>query len=324
MFEQNNPSTYPLAQEEGRGYAEYQPGLGSPIRFQVWLRQGALGPAWAALCGALASGGLALTIQPLLRLALLVFLVDVIWGGLWSALAVTDWAAPLRQWQSWHHGPPVSVLPYTTPDGPAGRLARTCGHLSNWWTNLLRPALGPTLAGLALLLPLALIVAGVLGERPLLLTLAALTLLQFIVVWSGGDARPVPGPQALFEVTLPWLAGHVLFDSLTTLSVLLALGYALTYAGGLRLAQDQPGLARWNLGQVAAVVVLVIWHQPVTAGIAGLLFVSQAIAQPGLFDGQNKEVEPAAAARFLRLAQLWLMAAMLVAAWGARAAVAGG
>jgi hypothetical protein len=287
------------------------------VRLQVWLRRGWLRPAWVALCGALASGGLVLTSEALLQFALLLFLVDVVWGGLWLALAGTDWATALRHWQDWDHGSPVRVLPYALPGGPAGRLAQTWGHLRTWWADLLQPTLGPTLLGLALLLPLALVVAGVLGAHSLLLTLAAITLLQFVVAWSDGDARPVPGPQALFDIVLPWLAGYALFEQPTIPSTLLALGYALTYASGLRLAQGRPGLARWNLGQVVAIIVLVASRQPVAAGGAGLFLVGQAIAQPGLFDVETEAVEPAAAARFLRFAQPWLMATMLLAAWGA-------
>jgi hypothetical protein len=196
--------------------------------------------------------------------------------------------------------------------------------LRSWWTDLLRPTLGPTLAGLILLLPLALVISAVLGARPLLVTLAATTLLQLTFAWSGGDARPAPGPQALFEVMMPWLASHALFDLPTPLSALLALGYALTYAGGLRLAQGWPGLSRWNLGQATTVMALVAWRQPLAAGVAGLLFLGQAIAQPGLLEIESGEVAPTAAARFLRFAQPWLMAAMLVAAWGARVASTGG
>jgi hypothetical protein len=324
-FEQDSPWIHPDDQgSKAHSHAEHGSSLGSPIRFQVWPRQGLLGPAWAAVCGALASGGLTLAIEPLLRLALLVFLVDVVWGGLWSALAATDWATPLGRWQNWHHGPPTNVVPYATPDGPAAHLAHTWSHLRSWWTDLLRPTLGPTLAGLALSLPLALVIAAVLGARPLLLTLAAITLLQFVFARSGGDARPVPAPQACFEIALPWLAGHVLFASPTAPSTLLALGYAFAYAGGLRMSQNQTGLARWNLGQVVGLIVLVAWRQPLAAGIAGLLSLGQAASQPELFDAKTGEVESTATDRFLRFAQPWLMAAMLVAAWGLQAAGAGG
>jgi hypothetical protein len=297
-------------------YVGSQPNLGSPMRLQVWWRRGPLGPAWAALCGGVASGALTWSVEPLLHLALLLFLVELVWGGLWAALAATDWATLLHQWRHWQRGSPVRLLPYTSPDAPAGRLAQNWGHLRSWWAEALRPALGPTLLGVVLLLPLALVMAGVLGARPLMVTVGAISLLQFVFVWSGGDARPVPTAQALFEIALPWLAGQVLFKPISLASLLLALTYALSYVGGLRQIYSRSGLMQWNAGQVAALVVLVAARRPLAAGIVGLLFLGQAMAQPGLFDAESEEAASAAVGRFLRLAQPWLMAAMLVAAWG--------
>jgi len=317
-FASDSPAAYQADQpREETVLGAHASALGSPNRFQVWLRHGLLRPAWAALCGALASGGLTLSTEPLLRLGLLILLVDVIWGGLWSGWVMTDWATPLRQWRSWRSGSPVRLLSSASPDAPAGRLARTCGQLRSWWAELGQPALGPTLAGLMMLLPLALVGGGVLGVRPLLVTLAAIILLQSVFVRTGGDGRPVVGPRALFEITLPWLAGHALFATPSLSSTLLALAYGLSYAGALRMAQDRPGLTRWNLGQGAALIVLVALRQPAAATVAGLFFVGQALFQPGLFDAETDEVMPDAADRFLRIAQPWLMAAMLAAAWGA-------
>jgi hypothetical protein len=181
---------------------------------------------------------------------------------------------------------------------------------------LASPTLGPTLTGLVLLLPLAIVVAGVLGVRPLLITLVAITLVQFVFVRTGGDMKPMPGAQATIEIMLPWMAGHAIFNQLTLPSFFLALAFSLSYAGGLRMVQNQPGLARWNLGQILAVTVLIATHQPLAAGIAGVLFVGQATIQPGLFDIETDQVERGAAIRFLRNIQPWLMATMFVAAWG--------
>jgi hypothetical protein len=276
------------------------------------------------MCGGLASGSPILARESLLRLALLMVLVEVVWGGLWSALTATDWATPLRRWQSWQRGSPVNLLPYMSLQGPASRLARTFGQLQSWWRELVRPNLGPTLAGLVLLLPLAVIMAGILGVRPLAATLVAITLSQLIFIWTGGDARPLPGLQALYEIALPWLAGHALFDPPTLSSVGVALAYAWSFAGGLRLRQGKPGLVRWNLGQAAVVVILVVLHQPLMAGFGGLLLLGQGIMQASLFDAETEEVDPRAARWFSRRAEAWLMAAMLVAAWGLKVAATGG
>jgi hypothetical protein len=178
--------------------------------------------------------------------------------------------------------------------------------------------------GLLVLLPLALIIAGALGVRPLLVTLAAITIIQFVFISAGGDANPSPGPQALFEVTLPWLAGHGLFEAPTPSSIALALTYGLSYAGGLRITRGWSGLARWNLGQIMAVIVLMILRQPLMVGITGMLFLGQAILQPGAFDAETDVAETDVTARFLRWVQPWLMATMLAAAWGLRNASTGG
>lgn len=321
LVDPDSPITSPIGERENQIDAEKQrTGLGRPVRLQVGLHRGWLRPAWAAACGALASGELTWSSAPLFRLALLIVLVDVVWGGLWSALIATDWATPLGRWQSWKCGTPVRVLPYSSPEGPAGRLAQTVGQLRSWWTEVVRPTLGPTLIGLGLLLPVAIVVAAVLGTLPLLATLAAVALVQLVFMWTGGDSRPMPSLQAIVVIALPWLAGHALFGNPTLVSALVALAFSISYAGGLRLALGWSGLVRWNLGQIVAVIVLIALGEARSAGIAGVLFFSQAILQPGLFDGETDGLMPGAAARFPRVAQPWLMAAMLVTAWGVAAA----
>jgi len=321
LVDPDNPiTTYGGEREEHIGGEKHQAGFGSPIRLQVWLQRRWPRPAWAAVCGALASGGLTWSAEPLLRLALLIFLVDVVWGGLWSALVTTDWATPLDRWQSWQRGKPIRILPYTSPEGPAGRLAQTLGQLRSWWTEVVQPTLGPTLIGLALLLPVAIIVAASLGTLPLLATLAAISLVQLVFTRTGGDPRPTPTLQAVMDITLPWLAAHALFENPSLVSTLVALSFTISCAGGLRLALGWSGLTRWNLGQLLAVIVLIALEEPQAAGIAGVLFFSQAILQPGLFDGETDGIMPDAASRFLRVAQPWLMASMFVAAWGVGAA----
>jgi hypothetical protein len=321
LVDPNSPITARVDERENHFDAEKQlPGLGGPTRVQVGLHRGWLRPAWAAVCGALASGELTWSSEPLFRLALLIVLVDIVWGGLWSALITTDWATPLGRWQSWKRGTPVRILPYTSPEGPAGHLAQALGQLRSWWREVVRPTLGPTLTGLALLLPVAIVVAAVLGTLPLLATLAAISLVQLVFTRTGGDSRPAPSLQAVVVIGLPWLAGHALFGNPTLVSALAALAFTISFAGGLRLALGWSGLVRWNLGQIAAVIVLVALGESKATGIAGVLFFSQVILQPGLFDGETDGIMPNAAARFPSVAQPWLMGAMLVTAWGIAAA----
>jgi hypothetical protein len=318
-FEPENPGAHAVRQGKAQvDAAERTVGIGSSIRFEVWLRQGLLEPAWAALCGSLASGGFVLSTEPLLRLALLIFLVGPLWGGLWSALIASDWATPLARWRNRYYAKPTGVSRTVAPAGPADRLKETWDELKRWWAELLAPTLGPTLAGLALLLPLTLVIAGILGPRPLLFTLVGISLIQFVFAWSDGKATVYPAAQALFEVGLPWLAGHGLFHPLTLASTALALGFTLAYAGGLRLRHGGRGLMRWNLGYGLAILVLVGVQEPLAAGIIGLLFLGQALLQPGLLDPSTDRVRSAAVVRFWRWVRPSLLIAMLVAAWAIR------
>ena len=103
--------------------------VGGLIRLRTHLTELStwLGPAWAALCGALASGGSDWQGEEWLKLAVLVLLVDVGWGGLWAALGSSDWAATLVRWREWRSGDPVAALPYTLPGSPGDRISRWAG-----------------------------------------------------------------------------------------------------------------------------------------------------------------------------------------------------
>ena len=87
-----------------------------------------LGPAAAALAGALASGRLHWNGQVLL----LVVLADLGWGNIWWAVAGTDWRTMRDRWNAWVSQETVSrtaAFPYMQPASPAGRLVR-------WWADL--------------------------------------------------------------------------------------------------------------------------------------------------------------------------------------------
>ena len=108
---------------------------GSLIRLQARLTEliNWLGPAWAALCGALASGDFDWRQgEAWLKFAVLILLVNVGWGGLWAALGSADWAATLVRWREWCSGDPVAALPYTLPGSPGDRVSRWVGQLRVW------------------------------------------------------------------------------------------------------------------------------------------------------------------------------------------------
>ena len=71
------------------------PGRLISLRMEMGSSSAWLGSAWAALCGAVASGQMGLEAQSLLLLLLVLFLVDPILGGVRRLVLGTDWFAPL-------------------------------------------------------------------------------------------------------------------------------------------------------------------------------------------------------------------------------------
>jgi len=266
-----------------------------------------LGPAWAVLCGVIASGGFGWQGEDWLRLALLILLVDGGWGTLWAASGGTDWATLARRWHHWRFGEPVTALPYTLPGSPGDRVSRWLGQMRAWWRDVLWPACGPALSAIAIALPVTAVLGAILGTELLLLSAAALAVMELGLAWEGGRGSIAPGWDAVIAILLPWLAGHVACGPLTLYSAGLALVFALAWG-----AAWQSG-ARWKraLGsgvQFLAVALLVVLRHPLAAGGLLLLQAPQWVLLPWLQRGQP-------VSWYVRYARPWLMAAMLVAAW---------
>lgn len=279
----------------------FDPASGGLIRLQARLTNPILwlGPAWAALCGVVASGGFDWQGEDFVRLSLLLLLADGGWGTLWAALGATNWATPLRLWRNWRFGEPVSALPYTLPDSPGDRASRWLGQLRAWLRDILWPACGPALSAIAVALPVTALLAALLGPELLLLSLAALAVMQLGLVWRGCNAA--------VAVMLPWLAGHIAFGSLASGSAGLALAFTLAW-GANRRAGAPWARALGASAQFLALALLVALRQPLAAGGLALLIVPQLALLPWLRRGQS-------AAWYARHARPWLMAAMLLAAW---------
>jgi hypothetical protein len=283
---------------------------GSSIRLQArltelinWLR-----PAWAALCGALASGASGWGGEDWLKLAVLILLVDVGWGGLWAALGSADWASVLVGWREWRSGDPVAALPYTLPGSPGDRVSRWVGQLRNWWRDVFWVECGvPFTAALVALLA-TVVLAALLGMDVLLLSVAALAVMQLGLAWEGGRGVISPQWDAFIGVALPWMAGHILFSgSLSLASGSLALAFALAWGTAWRAGE------RWErllgLGaQSLVILLLVVLRSPLAAGCLVFLFLPQLALLPWLGHGQL-------VSWYVRHTRPWLMLAMLIAAW---------
>jgi hypothetical protein len=266
-----------------------------------------LSPAWAALCGVVASGGFDWEGENWLRLALLILLADGGWGTLWAAIGSTDWATPLRRWRDWQFGERIVKPPYTLPDSPGDRVFRWFGQFRAWWRHLFWLERGSAFVTLVISVPVTIVLAALLGQNLLLLSMAALAAMQAGTIGAGGRGTPSPEWDALVGITLPWLAGHVAFGSLTPSSLALALTLVPAWGAAWRVESNR-GRALAVGGQLLATALLIALGQPLAACGLALLLVPQLALLPWVKLGQT-------AGWYVRRTRPWLMAAMLLAAW---------
>lgn len=271
---------------------------GGPI---TWL-----GPTWAVLCGVVASAAFTWQMDSWIRLALLLLLVDAGWGSLWAALGASNWAAPLRSWRRWSKNKPTAALPYTRPDAPGGRLRRFLGRLRAWSGEVLWPRCGPALLTILAALPVTALLAALLGLDLLLLTAAALAVMQLGALSKRDDTPVPPGWDAIVAVALPWLAGHVAFGPPTLRSAGFATLFALAWGQAWSIA------SRWGrvltiTSQLLTAGILIALRRPFAAGALLLILVPQS----GLLPWAGPRRQPN---WYVRHARPWMMAAMMIAA----------
>ena len=271
-----------------------------------------LGPAWAALCGALASGWLTLSGQNLLFLLIILFLADALWGTLWHLIAERDWLAS-PNWPSQAQEASLTVLPYTAPGSPSHRIFSRLGRKLAWWRASFWPRQGPAFAGLVVALPLTLILAVILGQRVIILTAAALAIMVLALLRARRHSPPLLSLRAILEMGFAWLAGHIAFGPLTLWSFLLAAFYTVAYHSCLKLGEKngKPTLVLLKVSQATAIALLIFLRQPIVAGVMGLLLLPQMLLQPFLGQGQVE-------LWYLRRTRPFLMAGMLLAALAIR------
>jgi len=267
-----------------------------------------LGPAWAALCGAVASGWLTLSGQDLLFLLIVLFMADALWGTLWHLIVEKDWFVASVNQLSQAQGASLTALPYTTPDSTSYRVFERLGRTRARWRAVFWPRLGSTVLGLVVALLLSSILAIILGQRVIILTVAVLAVMALARIRA---RRHIASPlylRAILEMGFAWLAGHTAFGSLTLWSLLLAAFYTAAYYSCLKLATSSG--SRWptllKVSQAAVIALLIYQKQPIAAGAVGLLLLPQMLLQPFLGQG---EVE----LWYLRRTRPFLMVGMLLA-----------
>ncbi|MEW5720703.1 MAG: hypothetical protein AB1817_18910, partial [Chloroflexota bacterium] len=226
-----------------------------------------VGPAWAALCGAIASGGLDGRGQSLVVLVLIILLCDALLGA-WRALWLhADWRVALprnlasaRIWL---------MLPDDTPTAFVPRVWRVVTRRVAFARNVLWPLIDSEIIGMLIAGALAVCIAALLSPAALALTVVALLLA--LAEGEVGDA-PAPSLHALIEVALPWLIAQSAFGYFSWLSLFFVLLFTLIYRAllGLTGARQERWLVWNNAPQLVIALVLFASNAPVGAGLVAL------------------------------------------------------
>ncbi len=264
-----------------------------------WRRSGAwLYPAWALLCGILATGQFQFNGGQIANALVALILAAGLWPALWAALAGTDWREPLARWRAWSGGAPVKALPYTQTGSPSAKFSILLGQCRDWLARDLLPEYGNALVSIVAAPLVALILAALLGAPAVFLTILAICIPQAAALQSGGNGSPNALLRGLLEITLPMLVGVALLAPVSASMVVVAVGFGVALAGATGNG-DRAAIRAWNLGQAAVFVLLVLTRHSVGAFAVGLLWLPQFLLQ----------ARPDA-----HRAPWWLMASLLVAA----------
>ena len=240
------------------------------INAQIWFNQFPLRPTagWTVVAAVLASGWLG---QPIgldwREVALLVLLIDPLWGSLWRLAAGREELLPLRE-----RDMPASVwLPYLEPGSPAARLL---GWDENGVLPLVLRVVFPTTA-------LALAIALILGPTAVWLTgvVTMLGLAGWILRHSLGV---IPATlHSAVTVTLPWgltiwqlgtVGGagywgpHLVWAALWTLH---------NWGEGrcLRVVEDRFGIGLLGVADIGLAVLLIAIKTPLWLALMSVLWL---------------------------------------------------
>lgn len=259
-----------------------------------------VGAGWAAVCGSVAAGALDISLHTLVQLGLMVVLVDPVLGAVWTALPGLGKPSLVRQ---------------SDGDHP---------HLTTTYRR--------QLTEIGVLYALALLLGVTLG--PGVAVVVAVGLFLPLVVWFAAGGYPLRDgwTRAVLEIGVPWTIGLAAFASLPevnlgglsglalsavywtgehALALLVGLLFVVAYYGQLTLDQPLVFVRRQavvTLPQLAAIVLLVAWHEPILAGAVAILVLAQMLFQPYL--GRHR------IRWYLRTTQWMFLGAMLLTAIG--------
>jgi hypothetical protein len=269
-----------------------------------------LGPIAATICGALAAGGLAVSGETLLRVAIAILLTDPLLGAWRAAWVNTDWRRPMQGWQAtptraW------MLVPYARLGSPAARFSQWLSSRAKFWREAVVPQVGQSITAIVVTALIALSVALVLGSSAFLLTLGALLLAP--IESELGEHGAGRWARAFAEIGMAWLIGDAAISLVLPPfdSALLAALFAATYRGLLSMpTRPRLGLAIANTAQALVIVFLVLRGAMINATVIALLLGAQLLWQTLLRSGRDD------ARTFLGRVQWFVLAAMVVAAFG--------
>lgn len=261
-----------------------------------------IGPAAAALCGALASGGLDGRAQSWVVLILSILLCDALIGA-WRALWLhADWRAALprnlasaRIWLMLPDDAPVAFLP---------RISRALTRRIAFARNVIWPLVDSEIIGMLIAGILAVGIAALFN--PLALALTVLALVLALIEGEASDKYAL-SLRALIELALPWLIAQSAFGYFSWLALFFVLLFTLIYRALLGLAEARQ--ERWqvwnNAPQLVIVLVLFASNTPIGAGIVALGLLAQIL-------WQTRFRTERAARTYAQQIQSYVLAAMLV------------
>lgn len=258
------------------------------------------GPSWALLAGVLSSGAVGLDLRSLLLLAVAWLVSEPLLGSLLALSlevararhACTRGPVPASHWR----------LPYVQPGSPGQRLLDA---LAQRWARLQWNWQATEGAGMrwAILALMALVLGALAGEWPGVVL--AVTLLLLLSVAAG---RPLRGKErealAAAHLLVAWLVGHGTFAPIDAQALAVGVGFAAIW---FAWTQRPPLLRVLAVAHLLTAGVLAALHAPLAAGGVLLLAVPLFVLLPEDAGHQQS---------YLRHTQAFLMASMLLAAWG--------
>ena len=235
-----------------------------------------LGPSWAVICGAVASGGLTLRAQTVIFLVFAVLLGDVLLGAWRSLWLQSDWRDALRRAAA---NTPTWFL--ASDEASRWRIVRVWRQFARrvrFFRTVIWPVIDADMVGMLMLGVLALSVASVLGLLPVLLTLVAMVI---ALIEGQIDVSHRVWLKTLLEFALPWLIAQSAFGSFSALSLFFTLVFTLVYRGllGLSAAREDRWIVWNNLAQLVAALVLFANNAPAVAGLIALGLLAQVLWQ---------------------------------------------